>query len=63
MAFKSCENTGANGCMREGDYEVMLISCAETTTRTTGAPTIAFDFRVRDDVEQSYQGKHIFKNF
>lgn len=64
MAFKSCENTGAAGtCMREGDYEVMLMSCAETTTRTTGTPTIAFDFKVRDDVEQPYKGKHIFKNF
>lgn len=63
MAFRSVENTGANTCMREGDYEVILLACAETTTRTTGAPTIAFDFKVREDVDQPYQGKHIFRNF
>ena len=63
MAFKSYENTGASTCMKEGDYEVMLMQCGETTTRTSGQPTIAFDFKVRDDVEQPYKGKHIFKNF
>lgn len=63
MAFTSHENTGANTCMREGDYEVILMTCSETTTRTTGTPCIAFDFKVREDVNQAYQGKHIFKNF
>lgn len=63
MAFKAYENTGSSTCMKEGDYEVILMSCSETTTRTSGMPTIAFDFKVRDDVEQAYHGKHIFKNF
>lgn len=61
MAFKSYENDG--GLMAEGDYEVVLVKCAETTTKTTGTPVIAFDFQVRSDVEQKYQRKHIFKSF
>ena len=61
MAFKSYENDG--GLMAEGDYEVVLVKCCETTTRTSGMPVIAFDFQVRSDVEQKYQRKHIFKSF
>lgn len=63
MAFKSYENTGAGGCMAEGDYECILVKCCETSTKTTGTPCIMFDFQVRSDVEQKYQRKHIFKNF
>ena len=61
MAFKSYENDG--GLMTEGDYEVVLVKCVETTTKTSGMPVIAFDFQVRSDVEQKYQRKHIFKSF
>ena len=61
MAFKSYENDG--GLMAEGDYEVVLVKCCETTTKTSGMPVIAFDFQVRSDVEQKYQRKHIFKSF
>lgn len=61
MAFKSYENDG--GLMAEGDYEVVLVKCAETTTKTSGMPVIAFDFQVRSDIEQKYQRKHIFKSF
>lgn len=64
MAFKSYENTGAdNGTMLEGDYEVQLVNAGETLTRTSSIPCIAFDFVVRDDVDQRYKRKHIFKNF
>lgn len=63
MAFKSYENTGSDGVMLEGDYEVQLVSCGETTTRMSGIPCIAFEFVVREDVEQRYKRKHIFKNF
>lgn len=63
MAFKSYENSGANQAMVEGDYEVILVKCCETSTKTSGIPVIAFDFQVREDVEQKYQRKHIFKNF
>ena len=61
MAFKAYENDG--GLMIEGDYECILVKCCETTTKTTGRPVIAFDFQVRQDVEQKYQRKHIFKSF
>ena len=64
MAFKSYENTGAdNGTTLEGDYEVQLVNCRETKTRTSLIPCIEFDFVVREDVDQRYRRKHIFKNF
>lgn len=63
MAFISYENTGSDGTMLEGDYEVQVVNCAETVTRTSSIPCIEFDFVVRDDVEQKYKRKHIFKNF
>lgn len=63
MAFKSYENNSANQPMAEGDYECILVKCCETSTKTSGVPVIAFDFQVREDVEQRYQRKHIFKNF
>lgn len=63
MAFKSYENNGGSQAMAEGDYEVILVKCCETSTKTSGMPVIAFDFQVREDVEQRYQRKHIFKNF
>lgn len=64
MAFKSYENTNADSnVMLEGDYEVQLVSAGETQTRMSGLPCIAFDFVVREDVDQRYKRKHIFKNF
>lgn len=63
MAFKSYENVGSDGTMLEGDYEVQLVGCRETCTRTSQIPCIEFDFVVREDVEQRYKRKHIFKNF
>lgn len=63
MAFKSYENVGSDGTMLEGDYEVQVVNCRETLTRTTATPCIEFDFVVRSDVEQRYKRKHIFKNF
>lgn len=62
MAFKSYENE-QNQPMAEGDYECILVKCCETSTKSTGMPIIAFDFQVREDVEQRYKRKHIFKNF
>ena len=61
MAFKAYENDG--GLMSEGDYECILVRCLETTTKSSGIPVILFDFQVREDVEQKYQRKHIFKSF
>lgn len=64
MAFKSYENTGADSnTMLEGDYEVQLVNAGETQTRASAIPCIAFDFVVREDVDQRYKRKHIFKNF
>lgn len=60
LKFKSVENN--NGLMDEGDYEVYVNNCGETTTKN-GYPCIKFDFIVRSDVEQKYCGKHIFKSF
>ena len=50
------------GLMAKGYYECYVKDCKETTTKS-GKQTIAFDFVVRSDVDQSYQNKHIFKNF
>lgn len=63
MAFKSYENVGSDGTMLEGDYEVQVVGCRETNTRTSQIPCIEFDFVVREDVDQRYKRKHIFKNF
>lgn len=60
MEFKSVENSG--GLMKQGDYEVYVKNCGESITKT-GRDCIQFDFVVREDVEQGYKGKHIFKNF
>lgn len=48
--------------MKAGDYEVYVKSCGYATT-LNGNDCIKFDFVVREDVEQDYQRKHIFKNF
>lgn len=60
LRFRSIENN--SGLMAEGDYEVYVNDCLETTTKN-GYPCIKFDFVVRSDVEQKYHGKHIFKSF
>lgn len=60
MKFTSTENTQV--LMAEGDYEVMCVKAEEGTTKTY-VPVINFDFVVREDVEQAYQRKHIFKSF
>lgn len=58
--FTAYEND--NGLMAKGEYECYVKDCKETTTKT-GKQVIAFDFVVRNDVEQAYKNKHIFKNF
>ncbi len=60
MAFIAVEND--SGLMPKGDYECYVKSCEQTETKS-GYPVIKFDFVVRSDIEQAYQGKHIFKNF
>lgn len=60
MGFKSVKNDG--GMMKPGDYEVFVKECGYSVTKN-GNDCIKFDFVVRDDVEQEYQKKHIFKNF
>lgn len=60
MGFKSVKNDG--GLMKEGDYEVYLKACGYSVSKN-GNECIKFDFVVREDVEQEYQKKHIFKNF
>lgn len=57
MSYKSVENT--QDCMAEGDYEAILLKCEDKTT-DSGYELIAFDFKIRDDVEQAYQRKHFF---
>ncbi len=60
MGFKAVKNDG--GLMKEGDYEVYLKSCGYGMSKN-GNECIKFDFVIREDVEQEYQKKHIFKNF
>lgn len=60
MGFKAVKNDG--GLMKAGDYECYLKSCGYSVTKN-GNECIKFDFVVREDVEQEYQKKHIFKNF
>ena len=63
MAFTAVENNDGNGLMKEGEYEVFVKDAKITRTKTSGLECVAFEFVVRDDVEQPYQRKHIFKNF
>lgn len=62
MPFMSYENTPTNSTMIEGDYEVVLNKCARDYTKTQ-LECIICDFLVRTDVQQAYQGKHVFKRF
>jgi len=60
MGFRSVENNG--GLIAEGDYEAICLFAREGETKG-GYPVIKFDFKIRTDVEQKYQNKHVFKNF
>ena len=46
----------------EGKYECVCSACSEKTS-LSGKPYVEFDFLIRKDVEQSAQGRHIFKKF
>lgn len=58
------ENDGydVNSPMKEGDYEVILKEAKYTQTKS-GIPCIFFDWVVRNDVEQAYKNRHIFKRY
>ena len=59
MGYKAIANT--QDCMAEGDYEAVLLKCEDKTT-DMGYELIAFDFKIREDVEQAYQNKRFFYN-
>ncbi len=63
MSFK-CQKPKENdfGPMEEGNYEVILKDAKYTQTQS-GIPCISFDWVVRNDVEQKYKNKHIFKRY
>ncbi len=65
MSFK-CQKPDENGYdnspMKEGNYELLLKEAKYTKTKS-GIPCIFFDWVVRDDVEQAYKKKHIFKRY
>jgi len=45
-----------------GTWEVVVDSCLATESQD-GRHGYKFDFRIRDDVEQEYKGRHVFKSF
>ena len=63
MSFK-CQKPADNdfGPMEEGNYEVILKDARYTQTQS-GIPCIFFDWVVRNDIEQKYKNKHIFKRY
>lgn len=63
MSFK-CQKPADNdfGPMEEGNYEVILKDAKYTHTQS-GIPCIFFDWVVRNDIEQKYKNKHIFKRY
>lgn len=63
MPFISYQNSPTNNTMREGDYECILKECGIGYTQTSKIECINCKFVVRDDVEQAYQRKCIFKRF
>lgn len=62
MAFTAQRQRDNDNLIEAGEYEVYLSFCGETTTKS-GKKCVKFDFVIRDDVEQKYRKKHIFKTF
>lgn len=63
MNFTSVENKqGFSDNMVEGDYEAQLINAGEKTGRS-GVTYLEFEFVVREDVEQRYKKKHVWRSY
>ena len=63
MSFE-CQKPADNDFkpMEEGNYEVILKDAKYTQTQS-GIPCIFFEWVVRNDIEQKYKNKHIFKRY
>lgn len=68
LVFNSTANKGGNGGNRsnapmvEGDYEVQMIKAEEKTSQS-GTTYLSVEFVVREDVEQHYKKRHIWRAY
>ena len=63
MNFTSVENKQEYSIyMVEGDYEAQLIKAEEKTSQS-GSTYLSFEFVVREDVEQRYKKKHVWRSY
>ena len=60
MSYKY-DASDASGLVKEGDYEA-LIERMEVKTIPSGKNKLSVAFRIRDDVDQSYKNKWMFKD-
>ena len=68
LVFNSTANKGGNGGNRsnapmvEGDYEVQMIKAEEKTSQS-GTTYLSIEFVVREDVEQHYKKRHLWRSY
>lgn len=55
------DKNDANGLVKEGDYEA-IIERMEVKTIPSGKNKLSVAFRIRDDVDQAYKNKWMFKD-
>lgn len=60
MSYKY-DASDANGLVKEGDYEA-IVERIEVKTTPSGKNKLSVAFRIRDDVEQAYKNKWLFKD-
>lgn len=60
MSYKY-DASDANGLVKEGDYEA-IIERMEVKTIPSGKNKLSVAFRIRDDVDQAYKNKWMFKD-
>ena len=60
MAYKY-DASDASGLVKEGDYEA-IIERMEVKTIPSGKNKLSVAFRIRDDVDQAYKNKWMFKD-
>ena len=61
MSYKFDKNDALGGLVKEGDYEA-IIERMEVKTIPSGKNKLSVAFRIRDDVDQNYKNKWMFKD-
>lgn len=61
MGYKFDKSDALGGLVKEGDYEA-IIERMEVKTIPSGKNKLSVAFRIRDDVDQNYKNKWMFKD-